>query len=272
MDNKHQEVEENESNYTSSKYVTPDGVPSDVVIFTITSEDKNPGTQLPIRDIQVLMVKRKNWPYKGSWALPGGFSNPNEHPMEAAKRELEEETKVTGLKIEHLGPYAGLLENGQPRDPRGWIISLAYYALVNENKLKNRKAGDDAAKTELVSLNDIFSMKRGNSNGTEEENEGTLAFDHADIIDDAFEEIQGKMLNTDIAKEFLDEEFTLSELYQIVETIVPGFDEPKPNFRRKLLLRGIIEEIEGKESSKYSRNPAQLFRFTGKLPQLSIYS
>lgn len=266
-DNKNNEIEENESNYDSSKYQTPDGVPSDVAIFTITSSIKNPGAELPKRTLEVLMVKRKKWPFKGCWALPGGFSNPNETPLMAAERELQEETQIDGLHIKQLDVY------GKPkRDPRGWIISSAYYALVNESYLAKRKAADDAADVKLVPLHEVFSMKQGSENGTFENNEGTLAFDHKEIIKDAFMEIQNEIIRTDIAKEFLDKEFTLAELKQIIQTVVTDFNEPEANFKRKLLQRKIIEEVVGKKSNKYSRREAQLYKFTGKIPKLSIYN
>lgn len=260
-------TEENASNYDSSKYRTPDGVPADIAIFTITSENKSPGTSLPERDIKVLMVKRKKWPYEGCWALPGGFSDENETLLDAAKRELKEETSIDGLHIEHLDVYST-----PGRDPRGWIISSAYYALVNESYLVERKAADDAADVQLISLSDLLSMKRGNPDGTSSKNEDTLAFDHDVILKDAFKAIQNKMLITNIAKEFLDDEFTFAELYQIIQTVVPTFNEAEPNFKRKVIQRGIIEEVDGKTSNKYSRRSAQLYKFTGELPELSIYS
>jgi 8-oxo-dGTP diphosphatase len=266
------EVEENSSNYTSTKYVTPDGAPSDVAIFTIDFEEKEP-QELPLTDVKILMIKRKKWPYKGSWALPGGFSDPQETLLDAAKRELREETTIDGLHVEHLDVYSGLLENGEPRDPRGWIISSAYYALVNEDNLKDRKPADDAEEAELLSLRDVLSMKRGNKDGTTEENEGTLGFDHNKIIKDAYQKVQEKVLQTNIAKEFLPKEFTLAELYQVIQTIVPSFEEEiHSNFKRKVLQRRIIEEVAGKTSNKHSKRHAQLYRFTGHVPQISIYS
>lgn len=155
MSTNNQNTEENAANYDSSKYVTPDGVPADVAIFTIDFEVKEPQT-LPKTDLKILVIKRKNWPYKGCWALPGGFSSPDETLLEAAKRELKEETKIDGLHIEHLDVYST-----PGRDPRKWIISSAYYALVNSERLEQRAAGDDAAKTEIISLRDILSMKKG---------------------------------------------------------------------------------------------------------------
>ncbi len=266
MSTNNQNTEENAANYDSSKYVTPDGVPADVAIFTIDFEVKEPQT-LPKTDLKILVIKRKNWPYKGCWALPGGFSSPDETLLEAAKRELKEETKIDGLHIEHLDVYST-----PGRDPRKWIISSAYYALVNSERLEQRAAGDDAAKTEIISLRDILSMKKGNPNGEAEENEGTLAFDHDQIIQDAYQKIQRKMLLTDIAKEFLPKEFTLSQLYHVIKTVVPSFHEEKPNFKRKIIQRNIVKEVEGKTSNKYSKKHSQLYTFTGEVPEISIYS
>lgn len=264
--NHNNENEENSSNYTSSKYITPDGVPADVAIFTITFDDRTP-QELPKTDVEVLMVKRKHWPYKGCWALPGGFSNPNETLLEAAKRELREETKIDNLHIEHLDVYST-----PGRDPRKWIISSAYYALVNENHLKDRQAADDAEEVKLISLGELLCMLRGEADGDYNENNNTIAFDHDEIILDAYQKIKEKMLSTDIAKEFLPEEFTLTELFNVIKTVVPEFNEKLPNFRRKILQRNIIKEVKGKTSNKYSKRHAQLFTFTGETPIISIYS
>ncbi|MDF2535101.1 MAG: ADP-ribose pyrophosphatase [Bacillales bacterium] len=263
--NKNTEVEENSSNYTSTKYVTPDGVPADIAIFTIISE-KQQSQELPDMEVKVLMVKRKKWPYQGCWALPGGFSNPNELLLNTAKRELQEETSIEGLHIEHFGVYST-----PGRDPRGWVISSAYMALVNEKYLAKRQAADDAADVQLISLNELLAMKKGNPDGMTEDNEDSLAFDHNYIIRDAFIEIQQKALTTDIAKEFLNETFTISELYQVIKTLVPSFNEEKPNFRRKILQRGVIEAVEA-TSNEHSKRHAKLFKFTGNVPALSIYS
>lgn len=260
------EIEENSSNYTSSKYRTPDGFTADNVIFTVTNEGKH----YWIPNLQLLMIKRKKWPYKGCWALPGGFINPGEKPLEAAKRELMEETKVSGLHIEHVDVYS---EFG--RDPRGWIITSSYCALVNEEVLKNREAGDDAAQTELVSLEEILNMQKGSEDGTDEENEGKLAFDHRDIINDALKIVRRRIMSTDVVKELLPEEFTISELYKIIVAISPQFGEQVPekyvpNFRRKVISRGIIAETQN-TTNRSSNSNTVLFKFTGKIPPTTIF-
>lgn len=275
-DKEFEQQEENASNYSAASYRTPDGVPSDVVIFTITSEKTNNSTKsLPKKDLKVLMIRRKKWPYAGSWALPGGFSNEDETLLSAAKRELQEETQISGLHIEHLGVYST-----PGRDPRGWIISSAYYALVNEKYLEKRKAADDAADVQLFSIEEVLRMKRGNADSEFDENENTLAFDHDYIIQDALKRIQEKMYTTDIAKEFLPRYFTIAELLQVIQTVTPEFVEERSNFARKVTStksrNGLIEEVisnnkEALTSTQYSQRPSKLYKFTGIVPKLSIY-
>lgn len=252
---------ENESNYSASHYRTPDGAPADIVIFTIVSTEKQSVKKaLPARELQVLLIERNIWPFKGKWALPGGFTKENETVYDCAKRELQEETAVEDIHIDYFNVYSS-----PGRDPRGWIISHAFLALVNERVLAKRAAAVDASDVQLFAVREALQMD--------------LAFDHKLILRDALQEIRKKMLTTTIAKEFLPEEFTLSELYQVIQTVVPDFEEP--NFIRKLTSTKsrsrIIEEATDengvpKQSNQYSQRAAQLYRFTKEEPRLSIYS
>jgi hypothetical protein len=109
--------------------------------------------------------------------------------------------------------------------------------------------------------------------------EMSLSFDHGAILRDALARIQEQMMTTTIAKQFLPEEFTISELYQVIETVVPEFEEK--NFIRKITStqsrKGILEEARDSDgdlklSNRYSQRAAQLYRFTNYRPKLSIYS
>ncbi|RXZ80796.1 NUDIX domain-containing protein [Paenibacillaceae bacterium] len=249
-----------EANYSAGNYRTPDGAPADIVIFTITSTDRQTVKKsLPSRELQVLLIERKQWPFKGQWALPGGFAQEDETVHASARRELEEETGVKDVHIEYLNVYSA-----PGRDPRGWIISHAYFALVHEKYLADRRAADDAAAVRLFPVSEALKME--------------LAFDHSEILRDAVIKVREKMETTTIAKEFLPELFTMSELYQVIQTVVPDFEEK--NFIRKITStqsrKGIIEEARNADgelltSNSYSQRAAQLYRFTDYVPVLSIY-
>jgi 8-oxo-dGTP diphosphatase len=258
--NKNLTIEEIEflKTYDINKFERPVGVPADIVIFTITSEFGI--NNYPKRELKILLIKRNNPIQKGKWALPGGFSNPSETLFQAAQRELKEETGIDNVYIEELGAY-----DTPGRDPRGWVISLAFLAFVNEKYLEKRKAADDADDVQLFTIDEALSLD--------------LAFDHKEIIQDGLKEIESKMLTTNVAKEFLPEEFTLEELRQVL-SVVPEFKEGKENFHKKMKRTksrlGIIDTVkdhkgELKTTNKYSQHYAQLFTFTDFVPKLSIY-
>ncbi|REK71186.1 NUDIX hydrolase [Paenibacillus paeoniae] len=246
--------------YSPEQYRTPDGAPTDIVVFTITSTQKaGIKKSLPIRSLEVMLIKRKKWPYEGKWALPGGFTLETETVQQCAQRELMEETGVSGLHLEQFNVYSS-----PGRDPRGWMISHAFFALVQETYVASRRTSDEAADVRLIPVEEALSME--------------LAFDHRDIISDALDKIRLRMMTSTIAKEFLPERFTMSELYQVIQAVVPSFQER--NFIRKITStqsrKGIIEEMRDSKgqllmSNQYSQRPAQLYRFTDYTPELSIY-
>lgn len=251
---------ESASDYQANQYRSPDGVPTDIVVFTITSTEKQ-GAQksLPVRTLQVMLIQRKKWPFAGKWALPGGFTRDTETVHECAKRELLEETGVAAVHLEYFNVYSSL-----GRDPRGWMISHAFFALVQEAYLADRQTSDEASDVKLLPVEEALTMD--------------LAFDHRFIMQDALNQIRRKMLTTTIAKEFLPEQFTISELYQVIRTVVPTFEEK--NFIRKITStqsrKNILEEVRDSNgqlvmSNRYSQRPAQLYRFTDYSPELSIY-
>lgn len=257
-------MEENAQNYTSSKYKTPDGLPVDIVIFTLSKEGKETTNRsMPELTLKVLMIQRKNWPYENCWAFPGGFSDENESLLEAAQRELLEETNVSkeDVFIEQLQAYY------QPgRDPRGWMPTVAFYAVVNEKALIKRKAADDAKEVDLISVKEALAKYE-------------LAFDHKTILEDAVERVKDKMMRFDLAKEFLPEEFTINEFYQVIKAVVPEYSETKSNFHKKMTKsksRQFIQETTDesgnvKTTTRNSQGPAKLFKFVGEISPPTLY-
>jgi 8-oxo-dGTP diphosphatase len=199
-------------------------VSTDVVIFTLRDDD-----------LQALLVKRKVAPYAGRWAIPGGFVGADEPLEKAARRELEEETGVRDVYIEQLYTF------GDPkRDPRGRVITVAYFALVPAPLAV--QAGSDAADARWWSMYDL----------------PPLAFDHARILDYALTRLRYKLEYTAVGFQLLPETFTLSELQKAYE-IVLGIELDKRNFRRKILEAQVIEET-GEHQAGEGR-PAMLYRY-----------
>lgn len=163
--------------YDVKKYRTPDGYTSDIAVFMKNKEHKSSVTDPKIMLIQRSMIDSEGRPNieAGKWALPGGFVSPDETAYECAKRELEEETNIKDIPLEHLGVY-----DKPGRDPRGWIISNVHFAVVPEQKLANRQANDDASQVQLFSIKEVVNLD--------------LAFDHAQIIDDCIDMVRKKLL------------------------------------------------------------------------------
>ncbi|WP_116126601.1 NUDIX hydrolase [Lewinella sp. IMCC34183] len=202
-------------------------VTTDVVVF---GYDGGP-------ELKLLLIQRGGEPFKGQWALPGGFVEMDEDLEAGALRELEEETGVKNLYVEQLFTF------GAPdRDPRGRVISVAHYALVN---LGNHPAAasSDAERVEWFPRNAL----------------PELAFDHARIIELATSRLRAKVRYQPIGFELLPEEFTLGELQALYETVlgVPPFN--KRNFRTRILKTGILEEVGRQEN--VAHRPAMLYRF-----------
>lgn len=202
-------------------------VTTDIVIFTIRDQQ-----------LKVLLIKRKGTPFKGKWALPGGFVAIDETLEASAKRELAEETGVKGVYLEQLYTF------GSPkRDPRERVITVAYFALIPSGKIQLR-AATDAEAVDWYSINDL----------------PKLAFDHHEILDMAHERLVAKLDYSTIAFQFMPKEFTLSELQNVYEIILQQ-ELDKRNFRKWVLALENIEET-GNERREGPHRPAKLYRIT----------
>ena len=207
------------------KYPRP-SVTVDLVIFTIVDDD-----------LKVLLIRRGNEPYQGLWALPGGFVGIGESLEEAAARELQEEVGVRNVYLEQLYTF------GEPeRDPRGRVISVSYFALVDAER-QTIAAASDAADARWHS---VFKPPR-------------LAFDHRKILDYAVWRLRNKIEWTTVGYELLAKKFTLSELQRVYEIILQR-PVDKRNFRKKILLQGQIRELNETRSDGAHR-PTKLYSF-----------
>src|SRR5438874_10341974 len=188
-------------------------------------------------ELKVLLIQRALEPFKGRWALPGGFVRVEETVDDAARRELAEETGLKNVFLEQLYTFGTV-----DRDPRERVVSVAYYALV---KLSDHraKAATDAANAEWFPISKA----------------PKLAFDHADILATALVRLKGKVRYQPIGFELLPPKFTLSQLQHLYEAVL-GVKLDKRNFRKKVLGFSLLVPL--KEAFQAGRHrPAQLFRF-----------
>ena len=212
---------------SSNGHFSGHAIAVDIVLFTIQG-----GT------LKALLVKRKRLPYRGAWALPGGIVGSDESVDTAALRELQEETNIGNIYLEQLYTF------GEPnRDPRGRVITVSYYALVNwqQFQLKARQGAAEAS---------WFPVKKLPA----------LGFDHRGIVEYALERLRNKINYTTVGFQLLPRQFTLTELQSSYEVIL-GQRLDKRNFRRKMLQLGILKGT--REFKAHGRQrPARLYTFT----------
>lgn len=201
----------------------------DVLIFTV-QENK----------LKIILVKRAIEPFKGSWAIPGGFVRKNESLEEAALRELSEETGVRDVYLEQLYSF------GDPkRDPRGRVITVSFLALLPSENLK-LKGSTDVTDAKWFALDEL----------------PTLAFDHKKIVEYAIGRLRTKIQYSNITHGLMPEEFRLSELQSVYESIL-NEKLDKRNFRKKILSLGLLKPT-GKMEVEGAHRPAMLYKFKTK--------
>jgi 8-oxo-dGTP diphosphatase len=192
--------------------------------------------------LTVLLIKRTHDPYSGRWALPGGFVHDTEDLYDAAARELKEETNLANVYLEQLYTF------GEPnRDPRARVITVAYFALLSAEEAAQQRihSGDDAGEARWWS---IYNLPE-------------LAFDHERILEYALQRLRWKLEWTALGFLLLPNQFTLSELQKVYETVL---NEPldKRNFRRKILAADVLEATGNMRAGDH--RPAKLYRFSAK--------
>lgn len=198
----------------------------DCVIFGI-DEDK----------LKILIIQRALDPFRGNWALPGGFVRIDETIDEAANRELREETGLKEIFLEQLYTFGQI-----DRDPRERVISVAYYALVN---LHNHSvhAATDAENAAWFNVQEL----------------PNLAFDHNIIVKTALTRLKGKVRYQPIGFELLPQKFTLTQLQKLYEIVLEK-NLDKRNFRKKILKLDILDPTKEFEEN-VSHRAALLYQF-----------
>ncbi len=195
------------------------------------------------RKLSVLLLNRKEAPFQNSWTLPGGFLQLEESLLQVCNRIMKTKTGLENIYLEQLYSFD---EPG--RDPRGRVISIAHYALVNPQRFEV-VAGNMANDVQWFPVAAV----------------PQLGFDHDQIFRQALQRLKSKILYYPVGFELLDETFTMTELHELYECIL-GVSIDRRNFRRKLLDSEYIIATGAKREGLKNRHP-DLYRFNKQLKQ-----
>lgn len=249
---------------------------ADILLVSVSSEDSDNYRKNEEKRMSILLVKRKEYPYKDCWCLPGGFLNPKTETIEeCAKRVLKQETNLEGIYLEQLYTFDAL-----DRDPRMRVISTSFVALVDKNQLTNminqdaywfdiKERREDKEKVTLVLKNNEetieIKMKKELKEKTTDRyhyigiHNSNIAFDHDVVILSGLERIRNKLNYTDIVFNMMPKTFTLKELQQVYEVIL-GKKLLDPAFRR--IIKDKVVKTNQKDSGAGHR-PSYLYRYKG---------
>jgi 8-oxo-dGTP diphosphatase len=190
--------------------------------------------------LKLLLIERGQEPFKGRWALPGGFVRVDEDLEAAARRELREEAGVAEVVLEQFHAFGAV-----DRDPRERVVSIAYVALTRLGD-HHPRADTDARQAAWFAIDDL----------------PRLAFDHEPIIRRALEHLRARVRLEPIGFQLLSEKFTLTQLQRLYEAVL-GRPVDARNFRKRVIGMELAQPLEA-EFQRGRQRPAQLFRFDAK--------
>jgi len=185
-------------------------------------------------NLKVLLVKRDNEPFKGKWAIPGGYVRMSEDLDAAAMRVLKEKTNVDNIYLEQLYTFGDPL-----RHPVSRVITCAYFALIRSEDV-------DVISAENVAWHKVSDLP-------------ALAFDHKEIIQYSLKRTRERLEMCPVAYQLLNEKFTLTEMQKAYELIM-GKKLDKRNFRKKVIQTEGLRELD-EFSKSTSKRPARLYTF-----------
>ena len=260
--------------YDVNQYERP-SITSDILLLSVSNGVQNNYRKLKEKFYSVLLVKRKEYPFKDKWCLPGGFVKNTETTEEAARRVLASETNLHNIFMEQLYTFDSI-----NRDPRTRVLCVSYIALVDKNKL-NDSIYENASWFNISYIEDEKEFNVTLDNGNEKLNfivskmlkesttdmykfdivkNDSIAFDHPLVIVTGIERLKNKIMYTDIVFNMMSEYFTLGELQQVYEVIL-NKKLLDPAFRR--IIANKVEKTDKIKTGEGHR-PSVLFKYKEK--------
>lgn len=200
--------------------------------------------------VKVLLIKRRNEPFKDKWALVGGALYNNENLLDGLKREIKEKTGIDNIDVSLVNVHGKV-----DRSPVMRMVAISYLGVIDINSVKCLKETAKSTATEWIPLHLIKDLE--------------LAYDHQEIITSTFEALKGRILNSNILVNLFPNGFTLPELQKVYEVILEKKLDRR-NFRRRILSLNLIEDTL--EYRKFEGNkPAKLYRFKDKIEDINLF-
>ena len=248
-------------------------ITTDILVFSVSNEENSNYRKTDSKKMSVLLVKRDNYPYKDKWCLPGGFIGYDEDLESAPRRILKQETNVDNIYLEQLGTFGGV-----KRDPRMRVVSTAYMALIDKNRLENKINNisswfditlyeekdnivsitlDNGETTLYFEIEKILREKTTDRYDFKTIKNDDIAFDHTEVILSGLERLKNKAEYTDIVFNMMPEYFTLGELQQVYEVIL-NKKLLDPAFRR--IIEPKVEKTD-KIKTGGGHRPSYLFKY-----------
>ena len=194
--------------------------------------------------VKVLLIKRKNNPYNGMWALVGGALYNNEDLIDGMKREIYEKTGIENIDI-----YFSSVNGETNRSPMKRMIAVTYIGIIDSKRVDLLKETMKTSNADWVSIDRI----------------PELAYDHNNILEAAITTLRERIIESNILKSLYPEGFTIPEIQKAYETILnKKFD--RRNFRKKILSLGFIIDTN-KYKNFEGKKPAKLYRFDDKFKE-----
>lgn len=246
---------------------------ADILVFSVSNEENKNYRKTAKKKMSILLVKRDNYPFKDKWCLPGGFLDINENLDDAPIRILKNETNIDNIYLEQLYTFGSV-----NRDPRMRVVSTAYIALIDKNRLEINlndntswfditfyEEKDNMIYVTLDNGEEIidFSIEKQLREKTTDrysfkvQQNKHIAFDHPQVIVSGMERLKNKIEYTDIVFNMMPEYFTLGELQQVYEVIL-GKKLLDPAFRR--IIANKVEKTE-KMKTGGGHRPSVLFKY-----------
>lgn len=200
--------------------------------------------------VKILLIKRRNEPFKNKWALVGGALYNNEDLLDGLKREIKEKTGIDNIDVSLVDVHGKV-----HRSPVMRMVAISYLGVIDINSVNYLKETAKSAAAEWIPINLIKDLE--------------LAYDHQEIISSAFEALKVRILNSNILVNLFPNGFTLPELQKVYEAILEKKLDRR-NFRRRILSLNLIEDTL--EYRKFEGNkPAKLYKFKDKIENINLF-